>query len=549
MSLFKLRFACFLVSLILFQSAAAQQREATTSATPDRDLEAWVQRLSDSIRDAAEAARTDRYEERLDQMSRELDRADRLDAAEIERLLSDVRQDLRSLRREAEEDGNTDLSERLFEIEQTIEDAIDLARGLEAEEYEDDESFIARWKREREERFKRFWPWPAAHDHDGRAEPVDGDTSGSHHTNGYAYAGGSSDGWPFSYALPYRYIPAWRYNRVEGLVVGIGARPLNFDDEDRLKIIGQVGYAFGLEKVRYEVGGEVRLTDAPSDRYGLKVGGAYRRNTATNDTWKTTWTENSLAAFFFKNDFFDYYEVEGWSAYAVGRLTPYAQLTAGYFSEDYRSLDRNVHWSLFGGDGFRVNPPVDEDRIGALKLALEAGAVRSYEDLPRGAALRTEIETSRGMGGDFEYTRLTADARAYLPTGRYGSLALRLRGGTTSGTVPYQKGFTLGGVGSVRAYPQNAFYGTDMLLGNVEYILGDMDLGFLDDFHLLGFADFGWTNGWGARRSFDVDDVLPSAGFGIGLDERLLRLELAWPLKDAGFGLGPSLWLRLAPTF
>ena len=126
-----------------------------------------------------------------------------------------------------------------------------------------------------------------------------------------------------------------------------------------------------------------------------------------------------------------------------------------------------------------------------------------------------------------------------------------MRGGTAfGGDVPFQKGFTLGGVGSVRAYPQNAFAGTRVLLGNVEYAFEDVSLfdDVVDDLQLFGFADAGWVNDAGTDI-FRTDDALAAAGFGVGLDERRVRLELAWPLRDVGQGLGPSLWLRLNPTF
>ncbi len=116
--------------------------------------------------------------------------------------------------------------------------------------------------------------------------------------------------------------------------------------------------------------------------------------------------------------------------------------------------------------------------------------------------------------------------------------------------MPLQKQFTLGGIGSVRAYDQNSFPGTRMLLGNVEYIVDDIDLfgDWFDDLQFIGFADFGWTNTFGTN-DFDFDDVLPTAGFGIGLDDRDVRLELAFPLRDFGGGLDPSLWLRITPSF
>ena len=51
--------------------------------------------------------------------------------------------------------------------------------------------------------------------------------------------------------------------------------------------------------------------------------------------------ENTLAAFLFHHDFFDYYEIEGGTVYAAARFTPLVQVSAGYRTDAYRSLSRN----------------------------------------------------------------------------------------------------------------------------------------------------------------------------------------------------------------
>lgn len=360
--------------------------------------------------------------------------------------------------------------------------------------------------------------------------------------------------WPFrGETALYRPIPAIRYNRVEGLVLGIGRTPMSWDDYYRGRIYGQLAYGFALEDWRYELGVETRLDNnrRRNEEYAIKVGASYRHNTTTDDLWKTSWTENSLAAFFFENDFFDYYEAEGWTIYAVQRITPFVQVSAGYRSEEHRSLNTNTHWSLFDGGGFAANPFINEGQVQTFSVAVEGGHVKNLHDLPRGGAFRFVAEIGDGVGGDFSYNRYIADGRLYIPMSRESSLALRVRGGKVEGDlVPFQKQFTLGGIGSMRGYHQNIFSGTEMLLGNAEYIIDDLSMfdDLIDDFQIIGFFDAGWTNGFEAE-DFDFDDIYSSAGVGLGFADRAVRLEMAWPLRDAGDGLSPSLWLRLTPTF
>ena len=52
-----------------------------------------------------------------------------------------------------------------------------------------------------------------------------------------------------------------------------------------------------------------------------------------------------------------------------------------------------------------------------------------------------------------------------------------------------------------------------------------------------------------AGTRFTVDDVRPAAGFGIGLDDRTFRIDFAWPLRPLDGNSGPSIQLRISPTF
>lgn len=509
------------------------------------------------------------------------------DLEDLRFLLQDISRQLGALRDELEEEEEYDLADRLAPIHRDIRDANrivgrlaeksdepeqgnvtveDGAQWLRPGRYGDDESDRTREDRDEDIDRRDRDEDASVVINDGRTTTVYTGKSSKRNRNrddgrwrsspfgwgGYAgtYIGEFSYRWPYRRETAlYRTVPAVRYNRVEGFVLGFARRPMNWDDWGRARIYGDVGYAFSAKEWRYTAGLEVRLDNMRSDDFGLKIGGAYRYNTETNDRWKTSWLENSLAAFFFNHDFFDYYQVQGGHVYAVQRLTPFSQLSIGYRVEDHTSMPRATSWSLFRKGHFAPNPEIQVGRMQTVLIALEGGHVRSLHYLPRGGAFRLEAEIGEGVGGDFSFNRYIFDGRQYIRTSRHSSLGLRLRGGYATSGVPIQKLFTLGGVGSLRAYPQNGIPGSRMLLGNIEYIYEDLSqlLGWLDDFHLLGFFDAGWTNA--TSNAFDFNDVLPSAGFGVGVN-RNVRLELAWPLKDyLGNGHSPSLWLRITPTF
>ncbi len=402
------------------------------------------------------------------------------------------------------------------------------------------------WAREEEDRDhgddnyeeRERWRWESDWEWDRDSDP---ESLIGVHVGEFGY------GWPFRETGAYRSIPAIRYNRVEGLVLGLRRLPLSWDSYDRAKVYGHGGYAFGSKEWQYEIGAEARVGSyRRSKDVDVKFGGSYRKTTATQDIWKSSWVENSLAAFFFNYDFLDYFEVQGWTAYAALQLTPLIQITGAYRQEEYSSLRNEVTWSLFGGRDFRFNPPITSGDMNSVLVVVEGGTVADLDWLPRGFAFRMEGEYGRDFGGDFDFNRYLGDARLYIPLNYQSTLSLRVRGGTSSGELPFQKAFTIGGIGSTRSYAQNSLVGTRMLLGNVEYTI-NQDW-FWDDITFSGLFDAGWVNNTGTDK-FDFDDVYPSIGAGLGLIDRSVRLELSWPLRDIGGKREPSIWLRINPAF
>ena len=346
----------------------------------------------------------------------------------------------------------------------------------------------------------------------------------------------------------YRTPPPLRYNRVEGFVFGIQRDPLYVGDDDETRVFGQVAYATKLNDVRYTAGLESQLY--ATDKTGLKLGVTYQEQTLSPDRWKTSYLENSLASVGFRHDFFDYYETEGVAVYGVQDLPASLQLAGGFRAEEHRRLGVNTNWSVFGSGDFRDNPAIDEGRMQALFASLTGGRVRDRDDLPTGQAFRLSATVADGMGGDFSFYRYEADGRLFLPLTPDTRLAVRVRGGYATNRAPLQSQFTIGGIGSIRSYDQNRFRGTRMLLANAEYLIDGATIvdGLFDDLFVAGLLDAGWVGGPADRPR--LNDVLPSAGFGIGLDEREVRLDVSWPLRDVpGAGSKPAIWLRITPNF
>jgi hypothetical protein len=484
-------------------------------------------------------------------------------------MLRDIERDLEGIVRSLDRRGEDDLAYRLEsvldELEKAIEEADDddmhirkdrtnryeirngrdriAIRTDDDDWWDEDDRWERRdddrsWKRDRDE-WKDDWRdnWKSG----GLDTFADSDVFGEWNNR-----------WPYQMHALYRSIPSIRYNRVEGLFLGLSRAPLEWSSWDRGRIYGQGGYAFALDEWEYRIGAETRMGSRRSNpHFDLKIGGVHQRNTDTDDLWKASWGENTAASMLFRHDFFDYYRTEGWSAYAVARMTRYSQFSVAYRDEQYLSQQTNTNWSVFGEGNFRPNPAINEGQMHSFVLALEGGSIRDLKRRPRGAAFRLEAELGQGLGGDFDFSRYLGDVRTYARLSREAGFSLRLRGGFTEGTVPLQKAFTLGGIGTVRGYNQNQFIGTRMALANAELSLYDPDIAnwILNDMTLFGTFDAGWTNLQAGTNTFSMDDLFTSAGFGLALDDRQVRIEVSWPLRDLGTGYEPSIWLRFNPTF
>jgi len=484
---------------------------------------------------------------------------------ELVELLYQLRREVRDVSRQLQDQNEDLLVRRMDRIEETIDEALDLARRQTGNAYTasgrnysgdlnknadrvvisvKDNSVATLTSDDTEWYESGGTEWPDDFD-DWRYRNRKWRSSSS------SFPGDYTRSWPYAEQAVYRESPGIRYNRVEGVFLGVRRRPLDWNSYEQARIYGQGGYAFELKEWLYEIGAEAKIGKSHRlQDFGFKFGGSYHRNTTTQDLWKSSWTENSLAGFLFGYDFFDYFQTEGWTTYAVSRLTPFFQLSAGYREDTYRSLEQNTSWALFGADNYRPNPSIDEGKMNSVVLALDGGRVRGYTYRPDGISFRLQAELGKGMGGDFSFNSYQGDVRSFIRLTHNTGFDVRLRAGLTDGDVPVQKSFSIGGIGSVRGYPQNIFIGSRMMIANAEYTVYKQGLfdNVFDELSIFGLFDAGWSNYTG-NNSFEWDNVVSAAGFGVAIDERLIRLELAWPLKDVGTGMQPSLWLRLNPTF
>lgn len=362
---------------------------------------------------------------------------------------------------------------------------------------------------------------------------------------------------------------ALRYNRVDGLFLGIRTRPLRWTpDRGRImKMYGSIGYGFQSRDWQYSIGVERLFGYNQNVKFGL----LYRNLLVTDDMWRTAPVENTLTAFFAGYDFLDYYHVEGIQPYMVVRTGPFFEHTLAFKSEDHASTERNTGYSLFGSRGnMRPNPAVDEGHIQRFMwtTGFHTGGFVWNDRFSLSGEVRAELGNLTWLDSDFTYNRYEAEIRTDYILDPSAVLRLRARGGSSTGVMPIQRNFALGGISTLRARSYKSLQGSDMLLINTELHLSSrhrQERPYVEGFNIdwseflvYVFLDAGWVNDPEEPNSvfmegfndFEIDNFKTDLGIGASLPvDRMnaLRFELAWPTED--FANGPAFWVRFNPTF
>jgi len=318
----------------------------------------------------------------------------------------------------------------------------------------------------------------------------------------------------------------FRYNRVEGLYLGLGSEKRYYWDGGReVAPYGSVGYAFKVHRWWGDVGLARQFSLGGSPGQLLEFGLEAYDDPDSRDLWRIGSVENSIAAILMREDFRDLFERRGGALHGAYYLKDddlFAEGSVTMRVERESSLESRVTWSLFGGDKyFRPNPAIDD---GILRSITVRGGISTTVDAPivhEGWDIQTTAEfAGRGIGGDFNFEQYIVDARRRIFLGDFDEFGLRLRVGTAHGELPLQRSFALGGYGTMPGFAFEEFAGTHlhanrMILVNAEYIVNGSalrDLAFWPDFIFRHVGIFLFTDA-GVVREEDIS-TSPFGGFG-----------------------------------
>lgn len=135
-----------------------------------------------------------------------------------------------------------------------------------------------------------------------------------------------------------------------------------------------------------------------------------------------------------------------------------------------------------------------------------------------------------GMGGDFDFTKYSADWRYYYRMGASEDvLAFMVGAGYADGTMPLSQRFAVGGSDSLRGYKDDQFKGNSMLRGTLEYRVPLMK-----KVQGVLFTDTGYAWDKNTEDNFDLGLMKYSYGVGLRINSPLGPLRLDYGIGDDG---------------
>lgn len=133
----------------------------------------------------------------------------------------------------------------------------------------------------------------------------------------------------------------------------------------------------------------------------------------------------------------------------------------------------------------------------------------------------------KGLGGDFNFNKYTAEARHYFKINDDHVIALRVAGGYATGDISETNQFSVGGSDTLRGYDDDQFKGTKMLTSSAEYRFP-----IVKKVQGVVFADAG--NAWNGE-GYKLNDLKTSVGVGIRVSTPLGPIRIDEAKGEEGY--------------
>jgi hypothetical protein len=279
-------------------------------------------------------------------------------------------------------------------------------------------------------------------------------------------------------------------NKVDGFApwAGVEVTLPDYGSYNHTNVYGRGSYGFASKDPRYVLG--ARRPFGSGRR--LTLGYEFHDLTDSDDVYRMIGFEEPPAMIITNAQTRDYYRRKGHEAYGFVRLFSGAHLGLTWRGDDFFSLPVVSSGRFFSKKDPRPNPFIDDGSMRSVIATLrwanrgelfasgrrerDSFLLRSLYDsrMEEGQELRAEATyeiASRGLGGDFSFRRFIGTARAYRDLTASHAVRGHVLLGLTSGEVPLQRRFAIGGLGTLRGFEDKAFSGDHAALATFEWLV------------------------------------------------------------------------------
>ena len=256
-------------------------------------------------------------------------------------------------------------------------------------------------------------------------------------------------------------------------------------------------------------------------------------------------TSAGLTIYDMTNEYADYDhdgdEIARYDKQRRGQELTFSRRTNNEYVVNYLTLKNREDIYKGVADGYENSPQYFEEGDTVARQKENFGTTRSIgftrafdsrdnvNDPHEGKRNSYSIEWA-GMGGDFDFTKYSADWRYYYRMGASEDvLAVQLGVGYADGTMPLSQRFAVGGSDSLRGYKDDQFKGNSMLRGTLEYRVPLMK-----KVQGVLFTDTGYAWDKNTEDKFDLGLMKYSYGVGLRVNSPLGPLRLDYGIGEDG---------------
>lgn len=317
------------------------------------------------------------------------------------------------------------------------------------------------------------------------------------------------------------------YNRVQGVFLEFSFNKTKQNNLECFRPSFGLGYGFANKKIDFSVALDRKIKSF------IYLGIQGFNRVSSPDYWLFSKDENTLTAFFIKEDYFTYFREGGLSVSSVVNFNGgWSSLTFNHI--EYDSEKKNTDYSFFSKKKtLTENPSIQQEdlTIRSLVWALHYNKIPDFD-------FSLEVEKVLSSSKEnLDYQIITLNHTGQINLGLWDDIIYRFKASSSDDELPWFKQMALGGFNTLRGFDFKEFTGNRLMLLNLEYKVEyfDQNQGFFNPFRIpiYFFQDFGLV--WNEKNPDHVfsgwdqvtwNQINYDLGIGLGISDGI-RFNIA----------------------